>query len=95
MLVVTAGDQQGATVAAGATPITIGRAPESTLPLDDDYVSGRHARIYPDAGTWVVEDLGSTNGTFLDKARMTAPTVIPPAPPSGSASPCSSCGSNR
>jgi pSer/pThr/pTyr-binding forkhead associated (FHA) protein len=46
--------------------------------LDDDFASSRHARIYPDAtGQWVVEDLGSTNGTYLDRAKINAPTPVP------------------
>jgi pSer/pThr/pTyr-binding forkhead associated (FHA) protein len=77
-LVVTAGSHEGTTIELGATPITIGRAPENTLALDDDYCSGRHARLYPHEGTWVVEDLGSTNGTYLGKARLTQPSVVPP-----------------
>ena len=50
----------------------------STIVLDDDYASSRHARIYPDRdGQWIVEDLGSTNGTYLDRNRLTTPTPIP------------------
>ena len=56
--------------------ITIGRAPDSTLVVDDDYASSRHARIYPAEGSWIVEDLGSTNGTWIDRTRITAPTVL-------------------
>ena len=46
-------------------PITIGRAPDSTLVVDDEYASARHARLFPHEGQWVAEDLGSTNGTDL------------------------------
>ena len=80
-LLVTAGMHQGATIELGATPITIGRAAENTLVLEDDYVSGRHARLYPHEGAWVVEDLGSTNGTYLDRARLTAAMVLPVGTP--------------
>jgi pSer/pThr/pTyr-binding forkhead associated (FHA) protein len=46
--------------------------------LDDDFASSRHARIFPDpSGQWVVEDLGSTNGTYLDRTKLTAPTPVP------------------
>ena len=76
-LVVTAGTGQGARIELGASPVTIGRAPENTLVLDDDYVSGRHARLFPHEGAWVVEDLGSTNGTYLGRARLTSPMVVP------------------
>jgi pSer/pThr/pTyr-binding forkhead associated (FHA) protein len=56
--------------------VLIGRAPESTLVLDDDFASARHARIFPQDGGWFVEDLGSTNGTFAGSARVTEPTRL-------------------
>ena len=80
-LQITAGAMAGTTVELGASPITIGRLPENTVVLDDDYVSGRHARLYPHEGAWVVEDLGSTNGTYLDRARLTAAMVLPVGTP--------------
>jgi pSer/pThr/pTyr-binding forkhead associated (FHA) protein len=69
-LVVTEGGLRGTTLPLNASAILIGRAPSCTLVLDDDYSSSRHARIYPDAGQWFVEDLGSTNGTFLDGTKV-------------------------
>jgi pSer/pThr/pTyr-binding forkhead associated (FHA) protein len=75
-LVVTAGSLAGTTVALGATPVTIGRANECTLVLDDDYASGRHARLFPQDGQWYVEDLRSTNGTYLDRQKVTAPMPV-------------------
>ncbi len=76
-LVVTAGSLAGTTVTLTDQPVTIGRAHDSTLVLDDDYASSRHARIYPDSGRWMVEDLGSTNGTYLDRAKINGPTPVP------------------
>ncbi|MEU7281394.1 FHA domain-containing protein [Streptomyces sp. NPDC045431] len=77
-LVVTEGSLTGTTVALQGQTITLGRAHDSTIVLDDDYASSRHARIYPDRdGQWIVEDLGSTNGTYLDRTRLTTPTPIP------------------
>ncbi|MFH8367911.1 FHA domain-containing protein [Streptomyces sp. NPDC018031] len=77
-LVVTEGTLTGTTVALQGQTITLGRAHDSTIVLDDDYASSRHARIYPDqSGQWIVEDLGSTNGTYLDRTRLTTPTPIP------------------
>ncbi|MDN3294113.1 FHA domain-containing protein [Streptomyces ficellus] len=77
-LVVTEGTLTGTTVALQGQTITLGRAHDSTIVLDDDYASSRHARIYPDRdGQWIVEDLGSTNGTYLDRTRLTTPTPIP------------------
>ncbi|MFR9798362.1 FHA domain-containing protein [Streptomyces sp. MS06] len=81
-LVVTEGTLTGTTVALQGQTITLGRAHDSTIVLDDDYASSRHARIYPDRdGQWIVEDLGSTNGTYLDRSRLTAPLPIPPGAP--------------
>jgi len=76
-LVVTEGPLSGTVVPLGATPITIGRAADSTLVLEDDYASTNHCRIYSAGGEWVVEDLNSTNGTWLDRTRITRPTVLP------------------
>ncbi|GHE31196.1 FHA domain-containing protein [Streptomyces thermocarboxydus] len=81
-LVVTEGTLTGTTVALQGQTITLGRAHDSTIVLDDDYASSRHARIYPDRdGQWIVEDLGSTNGTYLDRTRLTTPTPISPGAP--------------
>ncbi|WP_328748763.1 FHA domain-containing protein [Streptomyces sp. NBC_00285] len=77
-LVVSEGTLTGTTVALQGQTISLGRAHDSTIVLDDDYASSRHARIYPDRdGQWIVEDLGSTNGTYLDRSRLTTPTPIP------------------
>jgi pSer/pThr/pTyr-binding forkhead associated (FHA) protein len=77
-LVVSEGTLTGTTVALKGHTITLGRAHDSTIVLDDDYASSRHARIYPDRdGQWIVEDLGSTNGTYLDRTRLTTLTPIP------------------
>jgi len=75
-LVVTAGSLQGTTLNLSQAPVLIGRAPECTLVVEDDYASSRHARFFLREGAWYVEDLGSTNGTFIGKTRLTAPTRI-------------------
>jgi hypothetical protein len=80
-LVVIDGPLVGTVVSLGGTQITLGRAPDSTIIIDDDYASSRHARIYESEGSWVVEDLGSTNGTWIDRARITTPTVLPVGAP--------------
>ena len=70
-LLITGGALEGTVIPLGTSPITLGRAPESTVVLDDDYASNRHARLTPaEGGRWIVEDLGSTNGTWLDRARI-------------------------
>jgi hypothetical protein len=76
-LVVTAGPLAGTAIPLGSTPITIGRAPDSTLVVDDDYASRNHARIYPADDQWVVEDLQSANGTWLNRNRINRPTTLP------------------
>lgn len=75
-LVVIEGPLVGTVIPLESTQITIGRAPDSTLVIDDDYASSRHARVYPAEGSWIVEDLGSTNGTWIDRTRITTPTVL-------------------
>jgi pSer/pThr/pTyr-binding forkhead associated (FHA) protein len=76
-LVVTAGSLSGTRLRLGPGPILIGRAEDSTLVLDDDYASTRHARITQQGQEYFLEDLGSTNGTYLDRARVTSPTPVP------------------
>jgi pSer/pThr/pTyr-binding forkhead associated (FHA) protein len=76
-LLVTQGALAGTRVTLDSRPILIGRADDSTLVLDDDYASTRHARISLQGEEWYVEDLGSTNGTYLDRAKVTGPTRVP------------------
>ena len=75
-LVVTHGALSGTRIALDGKPILIGRADDSTLVLDDDYASTRHARLSLRGDDWYVEDLGSTNGTYLDRAKVTAPLRV-------------------
>jgi hypothetical protein len=75
-LVVVEGGLAGTVLPLGTSPVTLGRAADCTLVLDDDYASSHHSRLYPHEGTWVLEDLGSTNGTWIDRTRVTGPTVL-------------------
>jgi pSer/pThr/pTyr-binding forkhead associated (FHA) protein len=76
-LVVTAGSMAGTRLRLSAGPILIGRAEDSTLVLDDDFASTRHARLIQQGDGWALEDLGSTNGTYLDRTKVTATTPVP------------------
>jgi pSer/pThr/pTyr-binding forkhead associated (FHA) protein len=75
-LVVTQGPLTGTTLPLREAGTVIGRNPECALVLDDDFASGRHARIFHQDGAWFVEDLGSTNGTFLGSERLTQPVRV-------------------
>ena len=80
-LVVTAGPLTGTKITLGDQPILIGRADDSTLVLTDDFASSRHARLTNRGGKWYVEDLGSTNGTYLDQQRVQGPLLLGPGQP--------------
>jgi pSer/pThr/pTyr-binding forkhead associated (FHA) protein len=58
--------------------LQIGRAPSCHIRPEDNYISELHARISERNGSWLVEDLGSTNGTYLNQQKVTAPTEISP-----------------
>ena len=75
-LVVVEGPLTGTVIPLGTADVTIGRAPSSTLVLDDDYASNNHSRLSLSNGTWIVSDLGSTNGTWVDRSRITSPTPL-------------------
>ena len=69
-LVVTSGTLTGTRLPLRDKGVLIGRNPECSLVLDDDFASGRHARIIRGEDGWFVEDLGSTNGTFIGQFRV-------------------------
>jgi len=74
-LVITEGVDRGRQVAL-ADGLTIGRGDTNAVPLRDEYVSTKHARVLLHEGRWFVEDIGSTNGTYVSGARITGPTPI-------------------
>jgi pSer/pThr/pTyr-binding forkhead associated (FHA) protein len=75
-VLVTAGSNTGERAELDRAPILIGRGADAAIRLDDDYVSTRHARIAASGDQWFVEDLGSTNGTYVGTVRITQPTTI-------------------
>ncbi|TNM69022.1 FHA domain-containing protein [Streptomyces sp. NP160] len=76
LLVVVEGPRSGTRLELDGAPVVLGRADDCTLVLGDDYASGHHARLTPSSsapGGWVLEDLGSTNGTSLGAGPAAAP----------------------
>ncbi|WP_205473047.1 FHA domain-containing protein [Nocardioides sp. SYSU D00038] len=75
-VLVVEGGNAGQRADLSGAPILIGRGPDAAIRLDDDYVSTRHARIAASGDQWFVEDLGSTNGTYIGSVRITQPTTL-------------------
>ncbi len=76
-LVVTEGDKAGTEIALSGRQLTIGRAGDSDLIVDDEYASTHHAKLVFINGDWLVQDLDSTNGTFLDGQKVSTPMAVP------------------
>ncbi|WP_445442857.1 FHA domain-containing protein FhaB/FipA [Clavibacter sp. km1a] len=76
-LVITSGAKSGTEIPLGTEPLTIGRSGESGLVIRDDYTSTHHARLLLWNDEWMIQDLDSTNGTFLDGKRVSVPTQVP------------------
>lgn len=76
-LIITSGAKAGMELPLAGEPLTIGRSGESGLVIRDDYTSTHHARLLLWGDDWVLQDLDSTNGTFLDGVRVTVPTHVP------------------
>ncbi len=70
LLVVRSGDQTGESFALDIPIVSIGRHPENVIYLDDVTVSRRHAEVHHVGGAYVVRDLGSLNGTYVDQQRV-------------------------
>jgi hypothetical protein len=77
MLVITSGGKAGLEIPLGTEPLMIGRASDAGLQIRDDYTSTHHARLLLWGSDWVVQDLDSTNGTFVDGVRIDSPTQVP------------------
>ena len=72
---ITEGPKKGQSYDLG-DELIIGRADKCQIVLDDTYVSQVHARIFSRGEGFVLEDLGSTNGTYLNRRRITAPVEL-------------------
>ena len=75
-LVITSGAKAGAEVPLTVDELTIGRSADSSLILRDDYTSTHHARLMVWNGQWMLQDLDSTNGTFMAGNRVTSPVPV-------------------
>jgi len=75
-VVIVEGGNSGEAVPLDQAPLLIGRGNDAAIRLDDDYASTRHARIASSGEQWYVEDLGSTNGTYVGSSRITQPTAL-------------------
>jgi pSer/pThr/pTyr-binding forkhead associated (FHA) protein len=75
-VVIVDGPDKDRSLSLETAPVTFGRGPDCSLPLADEYVSTQHARLVPHEGQWYVEDLGSTNGTYIGNERLTRPTMV-------------------
>lgn len=75
-VLVVEGSTKGESISLEEAPLLIGRGHDAAIRLDDDYVSTRHARIGVSGEQWYVEDLGSTNGTYVGNSRITQATAI-------------------
>lgn len=76
-IVITSGPKAGLELPLGRDALTIGRSSESGLVIRDDYTSSHHARLLLRGDQWVLQDLESTNGTFLDGQRVSPNTPVP------------------
>jgi hypothetical protein len=70
LLVVKRGPNAGSRFTLGSDVTTIGRHPDSDIFLDDVTVSRRHAEVTADGGRYAVRDVGSTNGTYVNRDRI-------------------------
>lgn len=74
-LVIRKGEAAGRDHALGGECV-VGRHPEATFVIDDHLMSRRHYRVFQQGGVWLVEDLGSTNGTLVNGRKMVRQPLV-------------------
>lgn len=77
-LIVTEGARKGLEIELRGRELTIGRSEDSDLIVDDEFASTFHAKLVLLNGEWMLQDLNSTNGTYLDGVKVTVPTSLKP-----------------
>ncbi len=77
VLEILAGDRAGEVVSLARERFTLGRRPSNDIPVKDDKASGQHAELVREGGAWVLRDLDSTNGTFMDGRKVTEVGLSP------------------
>jgi hypothetical protein len=77
-LVVHRPDGKPEVVPLDGAEVRFGRNRQCDVVLDDSYVSDRHTRVFPREGAWMVADMGSTNGTYLNRQRVSEPSPLSP-----------------
>jgi pSer/pThr/pTyr-binding forkhead associated (FHA) protein len=75
LVVVEPAEQRGRSFPLGAE-VTVGRAAGCQITIDDTYASQIHARVFQRDGQFLVEDLGSTNGTYLNRHKVSGPMLV-------------------
>ena len=75
-LSITEGDKAGQNIALDKRELTIGRSEDSDLVITDEFASTHHAKLVLINNDWLIQDLNSTNGTFLDGSRVGTPAVL-------------------
>lgn len=70
------GDRELQQCPVGTHPVTIGRLPDNVIVIDNPAVSGRHARVFREGNQYIVEDLKSTNGTFVSEKPIVRRTLL-------------------
>jgi pSer/pThr/pTyr-binding forkhead associated (FHA) protein len=75
-LLFTSGKSSGGQIMLNKRELVIGRAPNCDVPIGDEFASSMHAKLVRVGDDWVLQDLNSTNGTFLDGKKVTTPAVV-------------------